>query len=250
MLVTARTKSSRLSGKCLLPFGSTNVIRHVMTRAAQVGVPIILCTTDHANDDFLAEQVASLGYRVFRGDSDNKLVRWADAAEWSNASTVHALDADDPFFDPSEVRDSLLLLEHEQLGMLRTSPRSDHGMASVGTSFSRTFLTDLAERSRGLAHNDLDVVPWDRLVRCTDAVDAMPNRDLGVLVRDVRLTLDYQDDYEMLRVIANALAPTATRLQVERFLSKHPELAMVNAHRTASFLENQARQRESFRIEK
>lgn len=246
VLVTARTRSSRLPNKCLLPFGSTNVIRHVMKRADRIGSEAVLCTTEDPSDDLLVTQVQSLGYHVFRGDSENKIARWADAAEHFGASTVHALDADDPFFDPSEVRDSLLLLEREALGMLRTSVRSDGGMASVGTSFSQLFLRELAERTRKLSHNNLDVIPWESLFEETDAVDVMPSRDLGVLVHDVRLTLDYQEDYEMLRVIANAFEATVSRIEVERFLARNPELTAVNTHLTPLFLANQAKQRASF----
>ena len=249
ILVTARTVSSRLQEKCLLPFPQVPVISHVLERAQHVGCEVILCTTNDHSDDKLASWATAKGWPVVRGHPTNKIQRWSDAAERFDISYAHVLDGDDPFFDSEEIAESLNWLEERSLDLVRRSRRSDAGMASVGDSFSRNFLRVLSRRTLELRSVDLDVVPWKKLLSLQDKVKQMPDRDLGLLKEPVRLTLDYDEDYQMLLAIATALGPSASRFAVERFLKDNTKLAQINGFRSEDFRSRQAAQLEAFGIE-
>ena len=246
ILVTVRSASHRLAKKCLLPFPENPVIAHVMNRAKQIGLPIVLCTTKDTSDDELCEWAKDTSLLIHRGHTVNKINRWYEASTHYRFSHVHVLDADDPFFDYNEVQDSISWLVQDELSMIRTSKQSDAGMASVGTSMSQQFLRILNERTDGLNSNDLDVVPWNLLLSKRDSVLTMPDRDLGLLKGTVRLTLDYPEDYEFLVELARALGPEASRFAVEHYISQHLHLTEINSARTADFLDRQLRQRENF----
>ena len=245
LLVTARTSSTRLPGKCLLPFGGQPLVIQVLQRAVLTKLPTILCTTDQSADDALANIAVDSGFRVFRGHPDNKLVRWSDCLRSYNAKWAHTIDCDDPFFNSDEVLDSLRIAKVRGLGVLRTSEVSDNGMASVGTTFEAGFLKQLADRTLALGISEIDVIPWDVLLEENDVVGRMPNRDLGILAATVRLTLDYPEDYEMLSQLVDIIGPEARRVEVEMCLAENPELRAWNAQRTNDFLERQDLQRSS-----
>ena len=109
--ITVRTSSTRLPNKCLLPLGDETVISHVVKRAVAYGIEPIICTSTDKSDDILEEISKELGVKCFRGSLVNKLKRWLDCAEHFNVNSFHTIDADDPFFDGSEMIDSLNLLK-------------------------------------------------------------------------------------------------------------------------------------------
>ena len=246
VLVTARCRSERMPNKCLLPFPDEPVIKHVLDRAQGLGMNVVLCTTHEPADDELAQLATHFGYEVYRGHPTNKIRRWADAVSLNGLDAVHLIDADDPFFDVCEAHDSLDWLTSEQLDLVRTSNRSDFGMASVGTSISASFLTAVAARVASLNSDDLDVIPWDLVLRDGDHVKIMPDRYLGVLDSNARLTLDYPEDYEMLLLLTRRFGPNTCRFRIERYLQENPAVSKVNLWRSKDFLARQHDQRAGF----
>ena len=247
ILVTARTNSKRLPRKCLASIGGQTVIEHVLQRATDVGIEPVLCTSEDSSDDELSDLVQFRGYRVFRGHTTNKIARWAEAGTSLGSEVVHALDADDPFFDPVEVRESVQLLVSAQLDAVYPSRRSNSGAASVGSSFRLSHLVALTHRiAERLTHDDLDVIPWHLLSDSKDLTRLMPDRDLGVLNTNVRLTLDYVEDLHVLDSIARSLGARASRLEVENFLAQHPEIVDENIFLMEEFHRRQDAQRASF----
>ena len=113
--ITVRTSSTRLPNKCLLPLGDETVISHVVKRAIAYGIEPIICTSTDKSDDILEEISKELGVKCFRGSLVNKLKRWLDCAEHFNVNSFHTIDADDPFFDGSEMIASLDLLKVKRL---------------------------------------------------------------------------------------------------------------------------------------
>ena len=77
VLITARSKSSRLKSKILRKIGSLRAIDILILRAEQIKLPIILATSKQRSDDKLCNYVKK-NYRIkiFRGDNKNKLKRW------------------------------------------------------------------------------------------------------------------------------------------------------------------------------
>lgn len=109
-LVTVRTSSSRLPGKCLLPFGDATVLDHIIRRAVAFGIDPVVCTSTDPSDDAIEGIALAQGVKCFRGSLQNKLKRWSDCAAHFDLQAFHTVDADDPFFDGDEIKRSMRLL--------------------------------------------------------------------------------------------------------------------------------------------
>src|SRR3989338_1597535 len=98
--ITARSDSSRLPHKMLLPIKGRRVIEHIIDRAKMIrGLEgIVLCTTDRKEDDELAEIAHKEEILCFRGSLDDKLERWHGAAQMCGADYILTIDGDDLFF--------------------------------------------------------------------------------------------------------------------------------------------------------
>jgi len=102
VIVQARTDSSRLPGKALLPVAGMPSVVLAVLRAANTGLEVRLATSDRSIDDRLAETVAAAGIPVFRGDARNVRARYlAACADLSDEAIVVRLTGDNLLPDGS-----------------------------------------------------------------------------------------------------------------------------------------------------
>lgn len=99
-VLQARTSSSRLPGKVLLPINGIPLAVLAAKRAANTGRHVIVATSSLASDDGLADTVEANGLVCFRGSLENPLERMVHALEaYSDDAIVFRLTADNVFPD-------------------------------------------------------------------------------------------------------------------------------------------------------
>lgn len=230
-LVTVRTTSTRLPAKCLLPFGDCNIIEHIIRRAKVFGFDPIVCTSLDKSDDILEQIALQESVRCFRGSLINKLKRWSDCANFFGLKAFHTIDADDPFFDGEEMISSMRLLFQEKLDLVYPSKVSSAGGGSVGFSLT----TEVVMNAVKDLPIDLDTemiwfyfqnVPGLRSIE-------LPNNPLTPL--NLRLTLDYQEDYWLLESIRRMLGNFAPRQKIDQLFKDNPDLHRVNWFRNVEW---------------
>jgi spore coat polysaccharide biosynthesis protein SpsF (cytidylyltransferase family) len=227
----------------LLPLGRHSVLGNSFLRAKDGNFFPILCTSDHDSDDALVNEAINYGVPYFRGDLLNKIKRWSACAVNFNFNEVHIIDGDDPFFDCDEIWASVRKRQNENLDLLKTSKRSDAGFASVGFSTTSKYLRVLADRTDLLPSNDLDVIPWNLIIKDSDRISTaqdsylISDRELGL-----RLTLDYPEDLELLNLVLTACGENAKRISIENYLNDNRQMIQINYFRNSDFLSNKVTQ--------
>jgi spore coat polysaccharide biosynthesis protein SpsF len=100
-VVSARTASTRLPGKALLPLGGVPMVQFLLERlrATRLGGRIIFATTQRPDDDRLAKLVAGLGIAVFRGADADVAGRYLATANEFGLDWIVRVTADCPFLD-------------------------------------------------------------------------------------------------------------------------------------------------------
>jgi spore coat polysaccharide biosynthesis protein SpsF len=233
--ITVRSASSRLPGKCLLPFGDVRVIEHVITRAMHYELDPIVCTTVEPEDDVLVSIAEAYGVRCFRGAVDNKLKRWADCCAHFDISAFHTVDADDPFFDGEEMARSFALLNDQGWDIVAPTPSSSAGGASSGYSLTR----DIVDRSVALTKPDDDT---EMMWYWVDKVTGVKKTVLKEIDPDpitVRLTLDYEEDYWLLASVLRMIGGMAGREEINGLFRTNPSLYKVNWFRNEAWAAGQ-----------
>jgi spore coat polysaccharide biosynthesis protein SpsF len=223
-LVTVRTSSSRLPGKCLLPFGESTVLDHIIRRAIAFGIDPVVCTSTDPSDDEIERIALAQGVKCFRGSLQNKLKRWSDCAAHLDLQAFHTVDADDPFFDGDEIKRSMRLLAEGGYDMVCPTESSSGGGASVGFSLT----ADLVNRASEELAEDTDTeMVWYYLekvpgLRCTTLPDERS------IQQDLRLTLDYQEDYLLLESVRRIVGNLAPRAEIDQLFQRNPDLYRIN----------------------
>ena len=226
--ITVRSSSKRLPRKCFLPFGDKeNVLTHVVNRSKYFGIDAIICTSSHALDDEIEEIANKMEVKIYRGSLKNKLKRWADCANYFGINAFHTIDADDPFFDVNLVRKSMKLLEERELDCVCPTRASSNGNASVGYSLTSKLVNKSIE---GLSEDDDTEMIWYFL-------EKIKNIKMEELVDDtdfqqqLRLTLDYEEDYWLLSFLKRLFGTYASREEINNLFAKNPDLAKINLFR-------------------
>ncbi|WP_321478736.1 cytidylyltransferase domain-containing protein [uncultured Bacteroides sp.] len=107
IIIQARTGSTRLHNKILLPFYKGQRIIDILIDNIKVACPdmlVVLATTDHPQDDVLAEVAHERGIACFRGDEDNVLNRFIGAAEAFGLERIIRVCSDNPFLQVGTFR--------------------------------------------------------------------------------------------------------------------------------------------------
>ena len=222
--VTVRTSSTRLPKKCLLPFGESTVLNHIIRRAVSYGIEPIVCTSISKDDDVIEQIANKEGVKCYRGSLDNKLQRWLDCAMHFNIDVFHTIDADDPFFDGNEMKSSMRMLKEEKLDMVEPTKSSSAGGASVGYSLT----TDIVKRAcKGLDKDTDTEMMWFHIEKVSDLkTEILPETRKNI--SNMRLTLDYEEDYWLLDSIRRILGNLTSRDEVDKLLLSNPDMYKIN----------------------
>ena len=81
VVLQSRLTSSRLPGKALLTVGDRPMVVLAAQRAANTGYPVVVATSDQAEDDIIEATCARRGVRVARGPLDDTLARFVRATD-------------------------------------------------------------------------------------------------------------------------------------------------------------------------
>lgn len=227
-VIQARTGSTRLPGKVLLPLAGRPVLDWVVraARAAHGLDEVVVATSEAPGDDAVASLAESLGVRVVRGSELDVLSRFVLAREVTSADAVVRLTADCPLLDPA--------LISAVVGAWRADPDLDYVATTLVRTLPRGLDVELASAS-ALAGADRLARDHHR-VHVTSSLYAEPGRyrTLGLVVspdaHDLRVTLDTAQDAHLLGAIVAETgdAPVAWR-DLVALLRSRPDLVALNA---------------------
>ena len=235
--ITVRTTSTRLPKKCLLSFGDSTVLNHIIRRAVSYGIKPIVCTSTSKDDDIIEEIANKEGVKCYRGSLDNKLQRWLDCANHFNIDTFHTIDADDPFFDGDEMISSMKMLQEEGVDMITPTESSSAGGASVGYSLT----TDIVKRACKDLDKDTDTeMMWYYIEKVPDLkTKILPETRKNIT--KMRLTLDYEEDYWLLDSVCRILGNLTSRDKVDQLFLSNPDMHKINWFRNEEWQSAQVR---------
>ena len=235
--ITVRTSSTRLPKKCLLSFGESTVLNHIIRRTVSYDIEPIVCTSTSKEDDIIEEIANKEGVKCYRGSLDNKLQRWLDCANHFNIDTFHTIDADDPFFDGDEMISSMKMLQEEGVDMITPTESSSAGGASVGYSLT----TDIVKRACKDLDKDTDTeMMWYYIEKVPDLkTKILPETRKNIT--KMRLTLDYEEDYWLLDSVCRILGNLTSRDKVDQLFLSNPDMHKINWFRNEEWQSAQVR---------
>ncbi|MCC7010614.1 MAG: acylneuraminate cytidylyltransferase [Acidobacteria bacterium] len=199
IVIQARMGSRRLPGKSLMTIGTRTLLEHAIVRLGAARLPLIVATTDLAEDDVIADEAAALDAGVFRGHPVDVLSRYLGAARAFGLTTVVRATADNPFVDGESAGRTLALAER-----IHADHVVEFGLP-VGAAVE-VVSAEALERAGALATEAYDREHVTSLIRRDSRFHALRAMAPRTLRRPgLRLTVDTEDDLAFARRVHEAL---------------------------------------------
>ena len=234
-MITVRSESSRLPGKCFLPLGNKSVIETIIDRCKGSKIIPVICTTISSADDPLVVLAKKLNVHFYRGSVKNKMQRWLKCAELFDLEDFHTIDADDPFFDPDLIEESIKLRRSTNLDFVKPSIYSSNGGASVGYSIKTSYLKSIIKNT----DENFDTEMIDNFIESSHHYSSSQIEEKEILNYQVRLTLDYEEDYWLISTIIRILGPNPSRKKIIELFKVNPDLHHINFFRNIDWSSRQ-----------
>ena len=117
IIIQARMGSTRLPGKSLILIEGKPIIWHVVERAkhSKQADSILLATTTEKSDDELEKFCNAASIPCFRGNLEDVLDRYYNAAKSCSAGIIVRITGDSPLVDPALIDKAVMLLKKGKL---------------------------------------------------------------------------------------------------------------------------------------
>ncbi len=230
--VEARMTSSRLPGKVLLPAAGKPLLQILVERLGRApGVDaIVIATTTKASDDPIEALGRSLGIGMFRGSEDDVLGRVAGALRASQADVCVEITADCPLVDPGIVEETLVQFMRTRDRHPYVSNSDPYRAVPAGLDVQVFFADALYELERQTTDpDDREHVSYgfyrpESGHRWRPRFITHPSCAGG---EDVLVTLDYPEDYALIRRLHEELELVTPRYgagEIIAWARAHPDL--------------------------
>ena len=232
IIIQARTGSTRLPQKMILPFFENEGIFSLLLKkltSAFDKKDIILATSINPNNDILVDIAKHYGVNYFRGSENDVLQRFIDAAKEFDAENIIRVCADNPFLDVFYIE--LLLEKFEKFNCDYLSYLTSDGTPSIKTHYgfwAEAVKLSALEKVRELTDENLyhehvtNFIYANRDIFDVNFFEIIPQIDKH---KYIRLTIDTQVDFDIQKEIFNKLnsyIPNFTSLNVIDFLEDNP----------------------------
>lgn len=220
--------STRLPGKVLIDLGGESVLARVVRRLRRADLmdEIVVATTALAADNAIVSECARFSVPVFRGQENDVLDRYYQAAHWINADAIVRITSDCPLID-AEITDNTIRAfisckpDYASNALQRTYPR---GLDTEVISCDA--LTRVWQEAR-FSYQRAHVTPY---------IYENPDRFRIVTVRsdadysDLRWTLDTPEDLTFIRAVYERMDndDSFSWRDVLSVLEQEPQLAELN----------------------
>lgn len=240
-LIPIRLASERLPGKALKEICGRPVVYHLLDRVCLSKHiskdKVVICTTEDKSDDSLVEVVESYGAKIFRGSRDDIIKRFYDAICEFDFDIILQVDGDDILADPIYMGLTIqALLEDPSLDIV-TCEGLPLGIASK--SFTRSAMENVY-RAYKTTENDTGFIYFFTKTGLCKQHTISPITQ-NHICSEIRLTLDYPEDFEVFRKIIEELHQASDVFSLEAIINYvriSPETIKIN-----QFLEDQYWQR-------
>jgi spore coat polysaccharide biosynthesis protein SpsF len=236
IVVQARTGSTRLPNKVMMPLAGKPLLVRMLERVQAATVPfeLVVATTTESKDDVIRQLCKQAGVKCFSGHPTDLLDRHYQVALQEKADAVVKIPSDCPLIDPAVIDKVLTVFFENQekidfVSNLHPATYPDGNDVEVMTMAA----LEAAWREATLELERQHTTPfiWEQPERFrlrNVAWETGLNYSMSH-----RFTIDYLEDYEFIKAVYDELwtesRPTFSLEEILKLLEARPDIFQINA---------------------
>ena len=230
-IIEARMSSSRLPGKVLMEAAKKPMLEHLVNRLKFVASldEIIIATTINKSDDILENFSKNMNISCYRGSENDVMSRVIEAADSVCTDIVVGITGDCPVIDPQLIEQTIQLFKINNADYVANA----HVRTYPDGMDTQVYKLDILKQSAAMTNDKLDREHVTLHIR--NNPDLFSHLYLPAPPEcfwpELGLTLDEQEDYELLKKIIehfNPINPLFSCLDIVRLLNKKPDWIKLN----------------------
>ena len=218
LVITARLKSSRLKEKTIQKINGKPTIEILLDRIINKKYPVIMALPKHKDNDILERIAINKGIEVYRGDDDSPLHRLTNVALHYDFDHVVRITQDDILIDLTILFNQI---KHHLRGQHEYTycKRIPDGCAAevIKTSVLEDVVNSVGERP-------VEFTSY-YLKNKYRTFEYYPDMEYQF---PYRLTMDYEEDLTLLRLLFACLPEPVGTLDIINFLKRHKYFLQIN----------------------
>ena len=235
-IIAARTGSSRLPNKVLLDISGKTALERMIERVknAKTLDRIIIATSTNKIDDSIEKLCKQINIECVRGSENDLLSRYQLVVEKVKPDIIVKMGADSILIDPlmiDKVVSTFLTNKYDYVsnyGIPKTYPEG----CTVDVYTSKTLTEAFLKAKKPSEREHINPFIWNNPEQYTSF-----RVDYEKDISNYRLSLDYKEDYIVIKSIFESLYPKNPCFTLENIISwleKNPEIQKINSHLRAS----------------
>ncbi|NNL59252.1 MAG: hypothetical protein HKP31_07325 [Nitrosopumilus sp.] len=223
--VPVRLSSTRLPSKALLEIQGKPCIEYLIDRIKQIKEldEIVICTTKNKIDDKIVDLAQKINVSIFRGSETDILDRFKNAAEKFNVQNIVNIDGDDILCEPEFIKETANELKKNIVDYISWK-NMPLGTTPIGIKYEA--IKTICDR-KDIKNTETG---WGKFFTETRLfkVKVLTSDDPKLIDHDVRLTLDYKEDFKLFEQILTNLKKPFDLRDVLDFLHSRKDINDLN----------------------
>jgi|TARA_B110000495_G_C22925154_1_gene540624 spore coat polysaccharide biosynthesis protein SpsF len=242
-IITVRNSSKRLPSKSTIKITSElRSIDILIKRAQKTELPVIIATSNDPSDDIFEDIAQNHNVKIFRGSLVNKIKRWYDCFNYFKIKNALLVDGDDLAYNYEIGKRAIYQLKNLKVEMILNPSNIICGFFTYALNLNGiSKLYDVAKNE----NIDTDVI--HKFIQLANLKTSFIKLDETECNKEIRLTLDYEEDLDFFKKLYQNVSVTATGTDIVKFLEKNIIIKEINYHKQKDFLNNQMKFNESIK---
>jgi spore coat polysaccharide biosynthesis protein SpsF len=200
ILISARNKSKRLKKKLFLKVSSFSIFEYLLIRAKKLNkyAKIILATSKDHRDFKLINIAKKYDIDFFKGHKNDKLKRYYNTATKFNLDGMVIIDADDPLFFTDLIIKQIKLFKKKKYDFIYFDTKH----VGISCNFIKTKALKNIIKNKKKRNTEV----WGHyFLNDKKIIKRKIKFNIKSMYKPLRLTLDYKEDYKLIKNIINKL---------------------------------------------
>jgi spore coat polysaccharide biosynthesis protein SpsF (cytidylyltransferase family) len=208
IIIQARTNSTRLPNKIILPFNENQNVLEILLKkiSDKINIPIVVATSDNPDDSIIEQICSKFNVNCFKGDEHNVLQRFYNCAIEYNFDFVIRICSDNPFIDIEDLEQLINFQNNDDYLSFKI-----YDIPSIKTHYgfwAERIKTTALERVLNLTKDKLFLEHVTNYIYTYPAdfnIKWLENKSISLLNFPIRLTIDTKEDFEIMQNIYSHL---------------------------------------------
>lgn len=230
-VIQARTGSRRFPRKILMKIYNKTILEHIVDflKFSKHTDKIIIATSNMKEDDVIEEIAKQNGLDFFRGDENDVLSRYFYCAKKFNVDIIVRITADNPLIDPEIVDRIIVEITSGEYDYVSNMINQTYPLGYLVEAMTFKTLSKIHDSKKDIESRE-HVTPslrsnqGDFRIKNITAPKELDRHEW-------RLTLDYEEDLKLIKIIFENLFKTNNYIKYEEvvsFLDKNNSLLDIN----------------------